>query len=76
MMAVRSQPAPAAAVGRAAHAILSGLERRKLEVVPGWQAKGYAWRGTWMPGLIDRFAATRWRTVELAAGETGDGNAR
>jgi short-subunit dehydrogenase len=46
---------------RAARAILAGLERRRCEVVPGWQAKGYAWTARWMPGMIDRWAARRWR---------------
>jgi short-subunit dehydrogenase len=61
---------------RAAKAILSGLERRRAEVVPGWQAKGYAWLAHWMPGLIDRWAAARWRTDDLAAGATGEGPSR
>ncbi|MFM7137587.1 MAG: SDR family NAD(P)-dependent oxidoreductase [Planctomycetota bacterium] len=61
---------------RAAGAILSGLERRRAEVVPGWQAKGYAWLARWMPGLIDRWAAARWRTHDLATGATGDDPAR
>jgi short-subunit dehydrogenase len=61
---------------RAARAILSGLERRKPEVVPGWQAKGYAWLAHWMPGLIDRWAAARWRTDASGTGGTGDGHAR
>jgi short-subunit dehydrogenase len=46
---------------RAAAAILAGLERRQREVVPGWQAKGYAWLARWMPGMIDRWAARRWQ---------------
>ena len=61
---------------RAARAILSGLERRKTEVVPGWQAKGYAWLSHWMPGLIDRWAAARWRTDASGTGATGEGHAR
>ena len=61
---------------RAAAAILSGLERRKAEVVPGWQAKGYAWLARWTPGLIDRWAAARWRANGPDPGRDGDGHAR
>lgn len=61
---------------RAAAAILSGLGRRKAEVVPGWQAKGYAWLADWTPGLIDRWAAARWRADGLDPGQDGDGHAR
>lgn len=57
---------------RAAAAILAGLERRQREVVPGWQAKGYAWLARWMPGMIDRWAARRWRPGGPIVGATGD----
>ena len=40
-----------------ANAILDGLERRRPIVIPGWQARGYAWLARYLPGLIDRFAA-------------------
>jgi short-subunit dehydrogenase len=46
---------------QAAAAIISGLERRRGEIVPGWQAKGYALLARWLPGLIDRWAARNWR---------------
>jgi len=46
---------------QAAAAILAGLERRQGEIVPGWQAKGYAFLARWLPGLIDRWAARNWR---------------
>jgi len=52
------------APARAAAAIVAGLERRRAEIVPGWQARGYAWLARWLPGLIDRFAA---RNLEAAA---------
>jgi short-subunit dehydrogenase len=46
----RGRPLPAAA---AARAIVAGLERRRAEVIPGWQARGYALCGRLLPGLID-----------------------
>ncbi len=45
-----------------AAAILAGLERRRAEIVPGWQAKGYAFLARLLPGLIDRWATRHWRT--------------
>lgn len=42
---------------RAALAILAGLRRRRAEILPGWQAKGYAFLARHLPGLIDRWAA-------------------
>jgi short-subunit dehydrogenase len=60
---------------RAATAILAGLERRQREVVPGWQAKGYAWLARWMPGMIDRWAARRWQPGGPISGATGDNGA-
>ena len=61
---------------RVAELILSGLERRSAEVVPGWQAKGYAWLARWMPGVIDRWAAARWQTDRPGTGKTGDVSCR
>jgi len=46
---------------RVAAAILAGLERRRREIVPGWQAKGYAFLARFLPGLIDRWARRHWR---------------
>jgi short-subunit dehydrogenase len=46
---------------RVAAAILTGLERRRREIVPGWQAKGYAFLARFLPGLIDRWARRHWR---------------
>lgn len=46
---------------RAAAAILSALEGRRPEVVPGWQAKAYAFLARHLPGLIDHWAARNWR---------------
>lgn len=57
---------------RVAELILSGLERRTAEVVPGWQAKGYAWLARWLPGAIDRWAAARWQPDRPGTGKTGD----
>ncbi len=48
----RGRPLPADA---AARAIIAGIERRSGEVVPGWQARGYALCSRLLPGLIDRF---------------------
>jgi short-subunit dehydrogenase len=42
---------------RAAAAIVAGMERRRAEITPGWQAKGYAFAARFLPGLIDRVAA-------------------
>jgi short-subunit dehydrogenase len=53
---------------RVAAAILGGLERRRSEIVPGWQAKGYALLARWLPGLIDRWAARNWRNGGRDAG--------
>ena len=50
----RGKPVSAAFVAKA---ILDGLERRRPVVIPGWQARGYAWLARYLPGMIDRFAA-------------------
>ena len=52
----RGRQMPAA---RAATAIIRGLERRRGEILPGWQAKGYALAARFMPGLIDAVASRR-----------------
>lgn len=44
-----------------ARAIADGLERRRAEIFPGWQAKGYAFAARFLPGLIDRIAARHLR---------------
>ncbi len=46
---------------RAARAIVSGLERRRFEIVPGWQAKGFAFAARFFPGLIDAIASRNLR---------------
>jgi short-subunit dehydrogenase len=46
---------------RAAAAIVRGLERRRREVVPGWQARGYALAARFAPWLIDTLAARHLR---------------
>jgi short-subunit dehydrogenase len=46
---------------RAAAAIVSGLECRTREVLPGWQAKGYALLARLWPGMIDTLVARRLR---------------
>ncbi len=51
---------------RAAEAILKGLARRRAEIVPGWQAKGYAFLARYAPGMIDRWAARRLRRDGLS----------
>lgn len=45
----------------AARAIATAIERRRAEVVPGWQARGYALAARFMPRLIDRAAARHLR---------------
>ena len=46
----------------AAAAIVSGMERRVRELLPGWQAKGYALLARLWPGMIDALVARRLRT--------------
>jgi short-subunit dehydrogenase len=41
----------------AARAIAAAIERRRAEIVPGWQARGYALAARFLPRLIDRAAA-------------------
>ncbi|MFM7242606.1 MAG: SDR family NAD(P)-dependent oxidoreductase [Planctomycetaceae bacterium] len=53
----RRMPAEAAA-----RAIAAAIERRRAEIVPGWQARGYALAARFMPRLIDRAAARHLRT--------------
>jgi short-subunit dehydrogenase len=50
----RQIPAP-----QAAAAIVTGLERRSREILPGWQAKGYALAARFTPGIIDAITARR-----------------
>jgi short-subunit dehydrogenase len=52
---------------RAAAAILRGLERRRREVVPGWQARGYALAARLAPWLIDALAARHLRRAATGA---------
>lgn len=47
---------------QAARAIVTAIERRRTEIVPGWQARGYALVARFMPRLIDRAAARHLRT--------------
>jgi short-subunit dehydrogenase len=48
---------------QAAAAIARGLERRRGEILPGWQAKGYALAARFMPRLIDAVTSRRVRAV-------------
>ena len=48
---------------RAAAAIVAGLERRARELLPGWQAKGYALLARLWPGLIDTLVSRRLRAA-------------
>jgi short-subunit dehydrogenase len=48
---------------RAAAAIVDGMERRRAEITPGWQAKGFAFAARFLPGLIDRLAARHLKQV-------------
>ena len=45
------------AAADAARAIVTALVRRRAEVVPGWQAKGFAFAARFLPRLIDAFTA-------------------
>lgn len=47
----------------AAQMIVRGIERRRAEVVPGWQARGYALAARFLPRLIDRAAARHLRAA-------------
>ena len=47
-----------------ARAIADGLERRRAEIFPGYQATGYAFAARFLPGLIDRIAARHLRRSE------------
>jgi len=46
---------------QAARAIVAGMERRRAEITPGWQAKGFAFAARFLPRLIDRVAARHLR---------------
>lgn len=48
---------------RAAAAIVAGLERRARELLPGWQAQGYALLARLWPGLIDTLVSRRLRAA-------------
>jgi short-subunit dehydrogenase len=52
----RRMPAEAAA-----RTITAAIERRRTEIAPGWQARGYALAARFMPRLIDRAAARHLR---------------
>lgn len=51
----------------AAAAIADAMQRRRREITPGWQAKGFAFAARFLPGLIDRIAA---RHLKAAARTT------
>ncbi|MFM7205320.1 MAG: SDR family NAD(P)-dependent oxidoreductase [Planctomycetaceae bacterium] len=52
---------------RAARAIATAIERRRREIAPGWQARGYAWAARFFPRLIDRAASRHLRTAARRA---------
>jgi short-subunit dehydrogenase len=53
----------------AAQAIATAIERRRSEIVPGWQARGYALAARFLPWVIDRAAARHLaRAARPAAG--------
>ena len=57
---------------RAAAAIARGLERRSGEILPGWQAKGYALAARFMPRLIDAITTRRLHaTIDSSTGSNG-----
>ena len=45
----------------AAAAIVAGLRKRRLDIVPGWTAKGYCFAARFCPRLIDAVVARRLR---------------
>ncbi|MFM9059839.1 MAG: SDR family NAD(P)-dependent oxidoreductase [Planctomycetaceae bacterium] len=53
---------------RAAAAIVAGLERRSRELLPGWQAKGYALVARLAPGFIDALTARHLRAPGARGG--------
>jgi len=59
------------AADEAARAVIDGLIRRRFEIVPGWQAKGYAFAARFLPGLIDAFAARHWRSARRESAAPG-----
>lgn len=55
----------------AAAAILRGVERRSVEITPGWQARGYGWAARFAPRLIDRACRARLRREGPCRTSTG-----
>ncbi|MFM7107997.1 MAG: SDR family NAD(P)-dependent oxidoreductase [Planctomycetaceae bacterium] len=53
---------------RAAAAIVAGLERRSRELLPGWQAKGFALVARLAPGVIDALTSRRLRAAKATGG--------
>ncbi len=60
----RGRQMPAAV---AAEAIVSGLEKRSREIVPGWRARGFALAARLAPGIIDTVTARHLRAVRPGA---------
>jgi short-subunit dehydrogenase len=52
---------------QAAAAIVTAIERRRAEIVTGWQARGYALAARFLPRLIDRAAARHLRSAARGA---------
>ncbi len=61
----RGRRMPAA---RAAAAIVAGLERRSPELLPGWQAKGFALASRFAPGIIDALTSRHLRDTKPSGG--------
>lgn len=57
----RGRPMPAA---RAARRVVRGLAHRRREVLPGWQAKGYALAARLFPRVIDRAMMRKLRRLQ------------
>jgi len=57
----------------AARAIVAGMERRRADVTPGWQAVGFALAARFMPGWIDRIADRHLKAAARAAAEESPG---
>ena len=60
----RGRPMPAA---RAARLVVRALAHRRREVLPGWQAKGYALAARLFPRVIDRAMMTKLRRLQRSS---------
>jgi hypothetical protein len=52
---------------RAARLVVRALAHRRREVLPGWQAKGYALAARLFPRVIDRAMMTKLRRLQRSS---------